>query len=274
MGAYEDRDVDGFYKSTLFSNSGKLFQLAYADKSANDSPFRLFLRSKKGWYIFDKGSRHFARKVADDEACPVLKSNSLEHQRDSRLGLLVTYYGHWYSRAQNTKLIDHILDSCPSKNHTPPASLLRSILMQTLTTGDSIYPEQPSLKDDVGHREAISQPHPPRGHVSITIGSAPVGVMIYPSAYHEVASILSIGGGAPLKRKMVADEVLDGLKMSEDMKQNYGPTLDRVMDEQTIDALLTSHPSEGDTAESMAVSYFCDTSHEISEKGHLVIRHP
>ena len=268
MNLYEDRDIDSFYKSNLFASTGKLFQLAYADRAPYLSEYRLFLRppGAKGWYIFENNPRSLAKKINSERECKIIGSNSHEYIFDPRVGVLVTFYGHWYSRNTAKKRIEKVIDAHPTGHD--PGLLLRKILSSNLSVSPNIaeYYSMPQEIYEQHVRRATSEasPHPSRGHSFIAVTSYDQGVRLDPSDYHQVSHVLSMGGGDDLTNKKMTEKILDLLGIDESSKKGG-------LDQKIYD-LDTKFYSQNDPHElSHSVSYFCDVTRTITHKGYLYL---
>ena len=221
MTSYQSKDADQMYKTNLLSVDGKLFQLAYADLAAYLSDYLLQLRTDSGkWYLFESKTsvkdNSISKRVASNQKCLILKDNSMDHIFDKRLGILISFFGHWYSRSTDVAIIRDLLNSHDQKADS--GYLLRKIL--NAHRADGVGPsllnlDQEKEIDYAGLYFDKGRPYPTKGHTITAISAYEKGLVCHPSKNYECPRIISMGGGSYENCNKLTSEILSKLNVLE-----------------------------------------------------------
>ena len=175
MPVFTSESNQQFYRSNLISEKGQCFQLAYADTAAYLSPYLLQIKADdEKWYLFQKESsdslKNICEKVSENQSCKILKDVSLDFLFDERLGLLVSFFGHWYSRYSDYRIIKNLIDGCETSKEVP--FLMRKILLSQQSnpvyTWENMDPQKVSTI--LGIHTLPTRPQVVKGHTLTVIG--------------------------------------------------------------------------------------------------------
>lgn len=183
-----EKETD-FYNNTIFSEKGHLYQMAYADNAAYNSPFKLHLRTKDGWVVFLK-NQSLSNKYNSEKN---LNYNIGSFIIDSERRYALSFSGHWYSRKITENIVEKAAQYLAYANNNFKAENPHLHVLKMLRR-ELVHMHSADGLGISAQRTAHVSTYPVVGHATVYISPDCEGFLIYPSGKFSIANLVYVGG--------------------------------------------------------------------------------
>lgn len=248
-----------FYTGTIYSKRGMLYQLAYADNSAQNSEYQLFIRCKDGWLVVNEGSEENLKKIQSNyNSFPTLHEGLIPgvingHIYNKAQKYYGKFFGHWFSRRKVEELLIEVGNSIAGKKSYKDlnssqkgkvylAQSLRAVRDPVSLTSSNYNINRSKFRPLFSNDQGPGMPLV--GHSLIMITPYDKGFLIKPSGIYQVDSLIYLGGGSSEEQFNKTNSFLKILGFKSGLKEENLKDSFLEMEKKTLEKIISELKSD------------------------------